>query len=77
MRAPLVFFFGLELGLGGCRLFVWVVFVPQVPPGSETAKLKVKISLNLHGLVAVESVQAIEEIEEPEVGGREQGRGQG
>ncbi len=36
----------------------------QVPAGAETAKLKVKISLNLHGLVAVEQVQAIEELEE-------------
>lgn len=42
----------------------------QVPAGAETAKLKVKISLNLHGLVSVEQVQAIEELED-EVRGKE------
>ena len=36
---------------------------PQVPPGSEKAKLKVKVSLNLNGVVAVESVQLVEEEE--------------
>ncbi len=36
----------------------------QVPAGSETVKLKVKISLNLHGLTSVEQVQAVEEVEE-------------
>ncbi|GFR48872.1 hypothetical protein Agub_g10723 [Astrephomene gubernaculifera] len=48
------------------QLGVFSVGPFQVPPGSETAKLKVKISLNLHGLVVVEQVQAVEEIEEPE-----------
>lgn len=32
-----------------------------VPAGQETAKLKVKVRMNLHGLVSVESVQSLEE----------------
>eukprot|EP00951_Prasinocladus_malaysianus_P048553 scaffold659831_cov50-Prasinocladus_malaysianus.AAC.2 len=38
-----------------------------VPPGEEKAKLKVKVHINLHGILAVESVQSVEEkeVEEP------------
>ncbi|GLC40661.1 hypothetical protein PLESTB_000035600 [Pleodorina starrii] len=36
----------------------------QVPPGAETAKIKVRFTLNMHGLVYVEQVQSIEEVEE-------------
>mmetsp|Transcript_5796 Transcript_5796/g.10058 ORF Transcript_5796/g.10058 Transcript_5796/m.10058 type:complete len:782 (+) Transcript_5796:126-2471(+) len=35
----------------------------SVPAGHDTAKLKVKVRMNLHGLVSVESVQAIEDEE--------------
>ncbi|KAG2501566.1 hypothetical protein HYH03_000072 [Edaphochlamys debaryana] len=49
--------FGKELGVYSIGPFT-------VPEGQETAKLKVKVSLNLHGLVHVEQVQAVEEIEE-------------
>jgi heat shock protein 4 len=34
-----------------------------VPAGSETAKLKVKVRMDLHGLVSVDGVQSIEEEE--------------
>jgi hypothetical protein len=34
-----------------------------VPAGQEKAKLKVRVRLNLHGLVGLEGVQAVEEQE--------------
>ncbi len=40
-----------------------------VPPGQETAKLKVKISMNLHGIVTVETVQSVVEEEATEANG--------
>ncbi|KXZ55613.1 hypothetical protein GPECTOR_2g1163 [Gonium pectorale] len=46
------------------QLGVYSVGPFQVPAGAETAKLKVKISLNLHGLTSLEQVQAVEEVEE-------------
>lgn len=33
----------------------------SVPSNHETAKLKLRVRMNLHGIVAVESVQAIED----------------
>mmetsp|Transcript_37740 Transcript_37740/g.84112 ORF Transcript_37740/g.84112 Transcript_37740/m.84112 type:complete len:814 (+) Transcript_37740:104-2545(+) len=36
----------------------------DVPPGSDKAKLKVKVRMNLHGLVSVESVESVQEVEE-------------
>jgi hypothetical protein len=35
-----------------------------VPAGQEKAKLKVRVRLNLHGLVGLEGVQAVEEVTE-------------
>ncbi|GIL79849.1 hypothetical protein Vretimale_12448 [Volvox reticuliferus] len=46
------------------RLGTYTIGPFQVPAGAETAKLKVKVTLNLHGLVHVEQVQSIEEVEE-------------
>ncbi len=37
----------------------------NVPAGVENAKLKLRVKMNLHGLVNVESVQSIEEEEVP------------
>lgn len=36
----------------------------SVPAGQEKAKLKVRVRLNLHGLVGLEGVQAVEEVTE-------------
>lgn len=40
---------------------VWQVGPFDVPAGAEKAKLKVKVHMNLHGIVSVESIQSIEE----------------
>ncbi|PNW72223.1 hypothetical protein CHLRE_16g677000v5 [Chlamydomonas reinhardtii] len=45
------------------QLGVYSVGPFTVPPGAESAKLKLKISMNLHGLTHVEQCQAIEEEE--------------
>ncbi|KAK9830242.1 hypothetical protein WJX72_010520 [[Myrmecia] bisecta] len=41
----------------------FVIGPPKPAPGSDKAKLKVKIRLNLHGVISVESVQQIDEEE--------------
>ncbi|EFJ49538.1 heat shock protein Hsp70E [Volvox carteri f. nagariensis] len=46
------------------NLGVYTIGPFQVPAGAETAKLKVKVELNLHGLIQVQQVQSIEETEE-------------
>ncbi len=45
------------------RIGVWDVAAPAPPTDGSKAKLKVKVRLNLHGVVAVESVYQVQEDE--------------
>ena len=49
----------------------------EVPPGAEKAKIKIKVRMNLHGLISIEGVDNFVEAEEEVREGHKCFRGQG